>query len=113
MLPSPRDVVVGASRIEDTEKFLAYVPDRAFVRTEDGMNGLVISDKKLVYHHPPLHQETPRDVKLTIVLRIEKGDEVATIEAPDFKRRSIVLDRQGMLLFRRALSKGKFKAEWK
>ncbi len=95
------------------EEFLAYVPDRAFVRTEDGMNGLVISDKKLVFHHPPLHQEAARELKLTIVLRAEKGDEVAAIEAPDFKRRSIVLDRQGMMLFRRALSKGHFKADWK
>ncbi len=95
------------------ERFLAYVPDRAFMRTEDGMNGLVISDKKLVFHHPPLHQESLRDNKLTIALRTERGDEVASIEAGNFKRRTIVLDRQGMMLFRRALSKGRFKAEWK
>jgi len=99
-------------RPQDGEKFIAYVPDRAFVRTEDGMNGLVISNRRLIFHHPPLHQEAPREVKMTIALRVEKGDEVATLDAPDFKRRSIVLDRQGMMLFRRALSKGDFTAEW-
>ncbi len=95
------------------EKFLAYVPDRAFVRTEDGMNGLAISDRRLVWHHPPRHQELLRETPLEIQIRAERGNEVAALEATGFKRRSILLDRQGMMLFRRALSRGSFKAEWK
>jgi len=100
-------------RLGKGERFVAYVPDRAFVRTEDGMNGLIISDRRLVYHHPPLHQEVTNRMTLTLQLRSAEGNEVASVEAPDFKRRSITLDRGGMMLFRRALSQGGFKAEWK
>jgi len=95
------------------EQFLAYIPDRAFVRTEDGMNGLVISNHRLVYHHPPRHQECPRDRELTIQVRIAEGKEIVSIEAAGFKKRSVTLDRGGMMLFRRALSKGGFRAKWR
>ncbi len=98
---------------KEGEQFLAYVPDRAFVRTEDGMNGLVISNRRLVYHHPPRHQECPRQTELTIQLRIAEGKEIVSIEAAGFKKRSVTLDRGGMMLFRRALSKGGFKAKWR
>ena len=95
------------------ERFLAYVPDRAFVRTEDGMNGIIISTGRLVYHHPPMHQEVSAAMKLTIRVRSAQGNEVASIEAPAFKRRSITLDRGGMMLLRRSLSQARFATEWK
>ena len=77
------------------------------------MNGLAISTHRLVYHHPPLHQECSRQDELTIQVRQTKGSEIATIEAAHFKRRSIVLDRSGMILFRRALSQGEFRTNWR
>jgi hypothetical protein len=95
------------------ERFLAYVPDRSFARTEDGMNGLVVSSHRLVYHHPPLHQESPRQNELSIQVRLAKDKEVATIEAARFKGRPIALDRGGMMLLRQALSHGDFKAQWR
>jgi len=95
------------------ERFLAYVPDRAFVRNEDGMNGLAVTTHRLVYHHPPLHQESPRQNELTIQLRQAEGKEIANIQAARFKPRMIVLDRSGMMLFRRALSQGRFTARWR
>ncbi|KKM05480.1 hypothetical protein LCGC14_1753730, partial [marine sediment metagenome] len=100
-------------RPKGKEQFLAYVPDRAFVRTQDGMNGLVISDQRLVYHHPPRHQESPAKNELTLQTRLADGKEIATVEAAGFKRRSITLDRAGRMLFRRALSKGGFTAQWR
>lgn len=95
------------------ERFLAYVPDRAFARSEDGMNGLAVSTHRLVYHHPPLHQESVRQNELTIQVRPAKGNEVAAIEAAHFKRRSIALDRGGMMILRQALSQGNFRASWR
>ena len=94
------------------ERFVAYIPDRSFGRTEDGMNGLVISTKRLVYQRTPRHQESPVENELTIQVRLAEGKDVASIEAADFKKRAVTLDRAGMMLFRRALSKGRFRASW-
>jgi len=100
-------------RRREGERFLAYVPDRSFVRTEDGMNGLVISDRRLVYHHPPRHQELPVGKELAVHIRTAMGEQIAILEGADFKRRLIKLDRGGRMLLRRALSKGGFNAKWR
>ena len=75
-------------------------------------NGLVISDERLVFHHPPRHQESLAKYELSLQIRLADGKEVATVEAAGFKKRAITLDRAGMMLFRRALSKGRFTAKW-
>ena len=95
------------------ERFLAYVPDRSRRRSEDGMAGLAISDTRLVYHRPPLHQELPRGAGLAVQVRWADGREVATIDAPQCKRRSIILDRNSLKLLRRSLSEGNFHAAWR
>lgn len=95
------------------ERFLAYVPDRSRRRSEDGMAGLAISDRRLVYHRPPLHQELPHGSGLAVQVHRAEGREVATIDAPECKRRSIILDRHSLKLFRRSLSEGKFHATWR
>jgi hypothetical protein len=38
---------------------------------------------------------------------------VATIEAPQCKRRSIILDRSSLKLLRRSLTEGNFHAAWR
>jgi len=121
-MPGARAALIIASSVQHRveqwfrprpgEQFIAYVPDRHFIRNEDGMNGLVISDQRLIWHHPPRHQESPAQAELTIQVRLAQGKEIATIEATGFKKRPITLDRGGMMLFRRALSKGKLKAKW-
>lgn len=95
------------------ERFLAYVADRHFARTEDGMSGLVLSDHRLVYHRPPLHQELPTPGPLMMQVRIAGGNNVVTIDAPGGKRRPIAIDRRGIMQLRRALSEGGFRAVWR
>ncbi|HET6429399.1 MAG TPA: hypothetical protein VFJ30_13370 [Phycisphaerae bacterium] len=97
----------------EDERFLAYIPDRSFVRTEDGMNGLVVSDHRLVYHRPPRHQELAVGQELAVHIRAAMGEQVAILEGADFKRRLVKLDRGGRMLLRRALSEGGFNANWR
>ena len=99
-------------RLQAGGRFIAYVPDRAFGRGEDGMNGLVISDARLIYHRPPLHYEIPNGTQVNVQVRLNGGKEVVTLESSDYKRRSITLDRGGMMLLRRGLSLAKFSAAW-
>lgn len=95
-----------------SEKFLGYVPDRAFVRTEDGMAGLVVSTHRLIYHRPPLHQESRSNNEVVLKSHMAGGVEVVQIEGPDFKHRQMTIDRGGMMLLRKALAEGHFKATW-
>lgn len=97
------------------ERFLAYVPDRDFARTEDGMNGLAISDRRLVWHRPPMHQELPITAIVDVQVQAAGGKEVITLAAAGcetFKRRQITLDRSGRMLLRRALAEGHWQAKW-
>jgi hypothetical protein len=99
-------------RPEKSEKFLGYVPDRAFVRTEDGMAGLVVSTHRLIYHRPPMHQESRSDSEVVIKSHMAGGVEIVQVEGSDFKRRQMAVDRGGMMMLRKGLAEGHFKATW-
>jgi hypothetical protein len=95
------------------ERFLAYIPDRHFVRTEDGMAGMIVSNRRVTYHRVPLHQEMIFGHKLTLMPRPNDGHETVTFEAVQFKRRALTVDRSGMMLLRRSLAEGHYDTEWK
>ncbi len=95
------------------EQFVAYVPDRNRMRTEDGMAGLVISTRRLIYRRPPVHQELSVGTSVTFQMRSSKGKETATILAEGFKTRPITLDREGEVRLRKAVSEAQFKATWR
>ncbi len=99
-------------RAEDGERFLGYIDDLSRRRSERGMAGLVVTDRRLIYHRPPRHHQIERGSSLSVQVRMASGKEIATIDAPDFKRRSISLDRRGIRRFRRCLSEGGFGAVW-
>lgn len=94
------------------EKFLAYVPDRALVRTEDGMAGVIVSTHRLIYHRPPLHQEVRSHIGVVLKAQHDGDKEIVQMEAPEFKRRQMVVDRGGLVVLRRAISEGHFHATW-
>lgn len=99
-------------RASGGERFLAYVADRDLARSEDGMAGVVISSQRLIYHRVPIHQETP--VKSEVLLHSrQNGDRSAvTVAAPDFKPRTINVDRGGLMMLKWALTRGHYKATW-
>lgn len=97
----------------DDEKFLAYIPDRARARTEDGMAGVIISTRRLIYRRPPVHQELSSDNSVTFHMSASKGKEIATISTEGFKARPILLDREGEMALRKAISEGRFNAIWR
>jgi hypothetical protein len=110
--PAVRHRVQQWYKPKQGERFLAYIPDRTRRRSEDGMAGLVVSSSRLIYNRPPLYYEVPNGTAFTVMVRRGEGSEVATINAPDLKPRSITCDRRGIMLFRRSLSEGRFQAKW-
>ena len=99
-------------RPKTDERFIAYISDGARRRSEIGMAGVAISDKRFVYHRPPMHHELARGTALAIQVRLTAGKEVVTFHGGDMRRRPITLDRRGLMRLRRSLSEGRFKAKW-
>ena len=94
------------------ERFLAYVPDRDHARTEDGMAGVLITNRRLIVHSNRRHKEaTPRD-SLELEFAAGQDKEILRIKAPAWEVSHIPLDRDGKLTLRRGLAKAAITARW-
>ena len=100
-------------RPRTTERFIAYVADRDHVRTEDGMNGIVISNHRMIYHTQLRHHEITTDEPMEMQLAATGGKGSLVIRDGTSDTKRITLDRDGITLMRRGLAEGKFKVVWK
>ncbi|MCE5279570.1 MAG: hypothetical protein ABFD92_11445 [Planctomycetaceae bacterium] len=98
---------------QDGEEFIGYVPDRDLQRTEDGMSGILISNRRLVYHTPYRHREAMQSYRLEFQLSIINNRTNLEIKSPEWQLKHFTTDRQGLTRFRRSLTLGKFKVIWK
>jgi hypothetical protein len=94
------------------EEFLAYVPDRDHSRTEDGMSGLLLSSRRLVYHTRLRHHESPAGEPLEFRLAMSRMHGQLEVRAPSWQARRLRVDKDGISRLRRALAKGRFRAAW-
>ncbi len=99
-------------RPKEDERFLAYIPDRDHARTEDGMAGIVISNKRIVYHTARRHREATIDDPLELQLAVEGGLGKIHIRTPSWSADHIRIDREGIREIRRSLTLANFKANW-
>ncbi|HUU22550.1 MAG TPA: hypothetical protein VM389_08445 [Phycisphaerae bacterium] len=97
---------------EHGETFLAYVPDRDHVRTEDGLAGVVISDRRLIYHTPRRHREVRKGEPLQLQHATGGGRGSVSITTPGWNIKHMTVDRDGITRIRRALTLSKFHAVW-
>ena len=95
-----------------SETFLAYVPDRDHVRTEDGMAGLLISSKRLIYQSKLRHRECAVAHAMEFKLAMGKEAGRLRIKTPGWEISHLTLDRNGIQSLRRALTLGKFQTSW-
>ena len=94
------------------EHFVTYVPDRDYMRTEDGMAGLVISDRRLIYHRQTRHREAGVTEPLELQLATGGGKGSLRIKTAEWEVKHIALDRDGIDRLRRGLVQAKFQAVW-
>jgi hypothetical protein len=94
------------------ELFLAYVADRNHSRTEDGMFGLVVSNRRIIHHMPLRHREGDVSQPLELVLSDGpmRGQLIVTLPA---WKVAVKMDSDGIAKLRRALVQGKYQAAWR
>ncbi|MBN1943480.1 MAG: hypothetical protein JW849_09340 [Phycisphaerae bacterium] len=94
------------------EKFVSYCPDRSHTRTEDGMAGVLVSSRRLIYHTALRHQESEKGEPLELCFSLESGRQLLRIEAPNWEIKNMVVDKAGLRNLRRALTEQGFTAQW-
>jgi hypothetical protein len=94
------------------ERFLAYVPDRDRSRTEEGMAGLVVSDRRLVFHSNLRHRELAAGEPVQFRLAGSGDARILAVRAADWQIKRLRVDESGLNALRQALARGGHKAVW-
>lgn len=102
----------GWYRPAESERFLAYIPDRDRSRTEDGMSGVVVSNCRLIYHTPVRHREARVGEPLELHKAFSGGRGRLRIKSPNWEAKSLIVDGDGIARLRQALTKAKFNVTW-
>jgi len=100
-------------RPDGDERFLTYIPDRDHARTEDGMAGLVISSRRLIYHTDMRHREADVAQPVELTLATSAGKEALRIKTPAWQVKRMPLDRRGESRLRRGLAMANCRAIWR
>jgi hypothetical protein len=100
-------------RCASGERFVAYVPDRSLTRKEEGMAGLVISTRRLVYHTQVRHGEIAPSEQVELELAMSGQRGTVRIRTPRWEAKHLAVDAEGIAALRRALAAAKFHASWR
>ena len=94
------------------ETFLAYVPDRDRGISEDGVYGILVTDRRLIYHCQYRHHESPVDMPLHLQWIKRTSKLRLTMRTPRWEISHFALDREGLENLRKALRRAGFPARW-
>ncbi|MFW6133525.1 MAG: hypothetical protein ACOC8F_06470, partial [Planctomycetota bacterium] len=86
---------------------------RDHARTEDGVAGLVLTNRRLIHHTPFRHHEEPAGDALEMRLAFGRGKGTLQIHAPNCHIKRMCLDREGVLKLRHALAHSNFRVAWR
>jgi hypothetical protein len=94
------------------ENFLTYVPDATRARTEDGMSGIVVSSRRLIYHSSMRHRESDKGEPLELEFGLRGREGTLRIKGPNWEIKKIAVDKIGLERLRKALAKEGFVTTW-
>lgn len=94
------------------EKFIAYCPDRSHTRTEDGMAGVLISTRRLMYRTSLRSHESVKGEPLELCFSVESGRQMLRIQAPQWEVKNMIVDKAGLRTLRQALTEQNYVAQW-
>jgi hypothetical protein len=94
------------------EKFIAFCPDRSHTRIEDGIAGVLVSTRRLMYHTPLQNYESEKGEPLELNFTVDAGRQLLRIQAPNWEIKDMIVDKTGLRSLRMALAEQKFTAQW-
>lgn len=94
------------------ERFVAYMPLRSRARTEKGMAGVLVSNRRMIYHSSMRHRESDKGEPLELDFGMNDGQLRLHMKGPNWEIKNMVVDKPGLEILRKALRQEKFQAIW-
>ncbi len=94
------------------ERFVTYVPDRSHGRSEDGVSGIVVSNRRIIHNCDRRHRESEKGEPLELSFSMQGKQMRLTVKTPTWEVKNLVVDKSGLERLRRALAKEKFQTTW-
>ena len=94
------------------ERFVAYIPDRMRVRTQDGMGGVVLTNRRLIYNCAQRYHEVERGEQLDMDFARSEEKMTLHIKTPSWEVTKMIVDKHGLERLRRSMWQEKFPAVW-
>lgn len=95
------------------ETFVTYVPDPTRARTEEGMQGIVVTNRRIIYHSSMRHQEAEKGEPIELQFSLEGGKGSLQIKGSKWDLKNIPVDKPGLERLRRGLHKANWEAVWR
>lgn len=95
------------------EMFRTYVPDATRTRTENGMSGILISNRRLIYHTSMRHREATKGEPLELDFALRGQDGTVHIKHPKWEVKKAPVTKLGLQRLRRGLSDEGFDVIWR
>ena len=95
------------------ERFVAYIPDRDHFQSEDGMAGIVVSDRRLVIHTRRRHNEVRSTEPMELKVVSDRGKSILELSCPTCQVKHFCLDGEGIRKLHRAFASAQFNVTWR
>lgn len=99
-------------RPQSGEHFVAYIADRERARSEEGLAGIVVTDRRVICHTSVRHKEAGQDEKFELSETVESGRTWLDMKCSSWDIKRLAVDRDGVARLRNALTRGRFTAVW-
>ena len=94
------------------ERFVAYIPDRSRVRTQDGMGGVLLSNRRLIHNCSRRYHEVEKGEQLDMDFAMSEGKMTLHVKTPSWEIKQMVVDKHGLERLRRSMWQENFPAVW-
>ncbi len=99
-------------RPQPGEHFIAYIPDCDRARSEEGLAGIVVTNRRVVYHTLSRHKEVTLGEKLELQEEVDRGRQLVQMKCPSWDVKHVAIGRDGLVKLKNALTQARFRAIW-
>jgi len=94
------------------EKFVVYIPDRTYSRSEDGTAGIIVTSRRLMFRSARRFHELQKGESLKLSFAMSGKELYLNILGANWEVKKMLTDKASLMKLRRSLTKENFEATW-
>jgi hypothetical protein len=94
------------------EKYVLYIPDRAYSRSEHGTAGILVTSRRLLYRTTRRYHELQKGESLKLSFSMSGKEMHLNILGTNWQVKQMLTDKASLMKLRRSLTKERFEAVW-